>query len=320
MIARTDIRRMLVIVHRPGWQDIRDFEEIRRIINRIAPDITVVIVKHGIAVADLERVASMLPTLVFSPCALRNQRFATARLFCGRAVDKFTQLRELQRAGVLVPISIELDKVESVPASDWGSHVLIKPTGPRSSQGKGFIVVPTGKLLEFSQRNRCLSVDGYPLMVQQFISTGEYVRHYRVNTLFGEALYCMLNERATLGPDLSGQEDVIFSDEVATNVHDPRARQLRLVDDRDVIDVARRCHAAFPQIPLKGVDIVREVGTGKLFALELNCTSNTWHVSSDYFSEFRTGAVTRENMFSQFNMVEIAAQQLIRATRLLARA
>jgi glutathione synthase/RimK-type ligase-like ATP-grasp enzyme len=263
--------------------------------------------------------ASTLPTLVFSPCALKNQHFSTARHFCGRAVDKLTQLRELQRIGVPVPISIELDKVESVPAVEWGSHVLIKPTGPRSSQGRGFIVVPAGKLLEFCERNRSRSVDEYPYMAQQFIPTGDRARHYRVNTLFGAALYCMLNERVTSGPDFSLHEDVIVSDEVATNVHDPRARQLKLVDDADVIDLARRCHAAFPQIPLKGVDIVRESGTGRLFALELNCTSNTWHVSSDYFSEFRTGEVTREKMIAQFGMFGIAAQQLIKVTRFFAK-
>lgn len=318
MIARTDIKRLLVMVHRPGWQDVRDFEEIASLIAELAPDISVLIVRYGIPVPDVERLVQSVPTLVFSPCAIRNQQFGRARIFCGRAIDKLTQLRRLKQLGVSVPLTCELSQADSIVSTEWGTHVLIKPSGPRSAKGLGFVLVPLSKLPEFQRANRGKLIDGYPLMVQQYIPTGVRARHYRVNTLFGVPLYCMLNERLVFLPSLSGIIAATVSDEIATNVHDPAARRLEIVNDSDVINIARSCHAAFPDIPLKGVDVVRHNETGVCFALELNCTSNTWAVSSNYFAEFRNGDVAKYKIVEQFGLFQRAAHELVKATRLYA--
>ena len=148
--------------------------------------------------------------------------------------------------------------------------------------------------------------------------TGPLARHYRVNTLFGEPLYCMLNERTIPLPRLKDITAAHTSTAIATNVQDAGSRRLSLVDDADVLDLARRCHDAFPEVPLKGIDIVRDAETGNLHVLELNCTSNTWHVSSHYFAAYRKGAVTREKIAAQFGLWDVAAKVLAGKTRLFA--
>ena len=152
-------------------------------------------------------------------------------------------------------------------------------------------------------------------MVQQFIETGPNVRHYRVNTLFGRALYCMLNTLNEVLPDLQSITEEFQSDAIASNPHDLSKRIFELVADRDVLELAARAHAAFPDVPVKGIDIVRDHKTGQLYVLELNCTSNAWAISSKYAADFRTGPTTKEKMIAQFDAWDVAAQVLIERTR-----
>jgi glutathione synthase/RimK-type ligase-like ATP-grasp enzyme len=152
-------------------------------------------------------------------------------------------------------------------------------------------------------------------MVQQFIETGRSARNYRVNTLFGRALYCIRNILAEPLPDLQSVKEELQSSALATNTDTPGTRTVELVADKDVLELAARCHAAFPDVPLKGVDIIREHKTGQLYVLELNCTSNTWHISSNYYAEFRTGPLAKENMIAQFGAWDVAAAVLIERTR-----
>jgi hypothetical protein len=50
--------------------------------------------------------------------------------------------------------------------------------------------------------------------------------------------------------------------------------------DEDVIRLAERAHAAFPDIPLLGFDIIREVPSGKLYVLEANAIGYVWNFHS----------------------------------------
>ena len=44
--------------------------------------------------------------------------------------------------------------------------------------------------------------------------------------------------------------------------------------------MAERAHAAFPDIPLLGFDIIREVPSGKLYVLEANAIGYVWNFHS----------------------------------------
>lgn len=309
--------RNLVLVHKPGWQALEDFVAIRDRISAAAPNITVLIANSAQRDPRLEEFASRRPTLVVSPTALGAFTPRRGRVYQGRAISKNEQLTRLAALGIPVPRSTILSPGLVLDPAVWGSHLIIKPTSSRSSGGVGFAVVPTDKIGFRGPEDYPEGHPGRlaPLMVQQFIVTGPSARHFRVNTLFGRALYCLLNLSTDPLPDLASVGDSLTSGAFATNSHDPAKRLFELVADEEVMALARRCHDAFPDVPLKGIDIIRDQRTGQLYVLELNCTSNTWHISSNYFAPLRSGPITKERMIAQFGAWDVAAATLIERTR-----
>ena len=87
--------------------------------------------------------------------------------------------------------------------------------------------------------------------------------------------------------------------------------------DEEIIRLGEAAAAAFPDIPLLGFDIVREVPSGKLYILEANALGYVWHFSSPMGLQFQ-----RENNFnleSQFDGLRKAAHILADKTQELAR-
>jgi len=52
------------------------------------------------------------------------------------------------------------------------------------------------------------------------------------------------------------------------------------VDDPDILAFAQHMSSALPDIPLQGLDIIKEVSTNRPFALESNPGGNSWRFSS----------------------------------------
>jgi hypothetical protein len=310
--------RHLVLVHTPGLQAIEDFIAIRERIARIAPNITVMIANTRQLDPRFADLAGRRPSLIVSPTPLGAFRPRRGQIYRGRAIGKDVQLARLEALGIPFPRTALLSPELELDPAVWGSHVIVKPTSSLSSGGIGFTIVPTGKIIARPPEHYPQGHPGRlaPLMVQQFIVTGPTARHYRVSTLFGRALYCLLNLSTEPLPDLGSVRGELQSDALATNSHDPAKRAFELVDDKDVIALAARCHAAFPDVPLKGVDIIRDHRTGQLYVLELNCTSNTWHISSNYFAPLRRGPITKDRMIAQFGAWDVAAAVLIERTRI----
>ncbi|MEE8106062.1 MAG: hypothetical protein V3T86_11055 [Planctomycetota bacterium] len=88
---------------------------------------------------------------------------------------------------------------------------------------------------------------------------------------------------------------------------------MTLIDDPDILAVARKAAAAMPEIPLHGIDLVRDIDTGEIFVLEVNPRGWTWHFSS------KTGKLTQRksniDFAAQFDGLRKAAEVLIRVTR-----
>jgi D-alanine-D-alanine ligase-like ATP-grasp enzyme len=87
-------------------------------------------------------------------------------------------------------------------------------------------------------------------------------------------------------------------------------RHIRLNDDAEVIALAEQAHkTAFSDIPLLGVDIMREQETGRLFISEVNSAGGTWHFST------KTGRMIQEkfgiSFESQFDGFRKAARILV---------
>ncbi|MEJ0098013.1 MAG: hypothetical protein WDM84_08965 [Bauldia sp.] len=87
----------------------------------------------------------------------------------------------------------------------------------------------------------------------------------------------------------------------------------QLIKEPDVMALAGPIHAAIPEVPLKGCDLLREEGTGKLFVIEANCRGNTWHFSSTHLAESRKkmGPEYELQRRRQFDAMRTAARVLV---------
>jgi hypothetical protein len=153
------------------------------------------------------------------------------------------------------------------------------------------------------------------MMVQQYIDTGADLTGYRVLTFFGEPLCAHFTRSRAARVEPSAPDAMIEAAVVAIQAGADRERIL--MEEPDVLALARRAHAALPEIPLKGCDIIREAATGRLYVLELNSGGNTWHFSSTFAEGIRRYQgpefVRRQRL--QFDAMRTAARVLVARTR-----
>jgi hypothetical protein len=196
----------------------------------------------------------------------------------------------------------------------WGDYVIIKPTRiDMMSHGRFVFLMRTGRVATvapqlFPPDHPARTM---PVLVQQFVDTGEYPESFRVLTLFGEPLYCMTFRQHQPRAPLTGTDMDLLRMPIASNAGDGYVHAM--VDDAEVMAFARRAAAAMPAIPLQGIDIVRERGTGRLYVLENNSGGNTWHFSSR-FSEGSRKILSRETRIAQLGAWDIAAKVLAERT------
>jgi hypothetical protein len=205
--------------------------------------------------------------------------------------------------------------------SDWGDFVVLKPMFI-NSKGLGIHLLRTDKAAtlrpdDFSD-DHLIHKDQY--VVQQFIDTGETPCHYRVLSLFGEALVCRRNFLLSTRPSLDEDDEVLMNAPIATNAGVAgNTTSTEFVENPDILAFARLIHEAMPAIPLQGIDILRDVHDETLYALENNAGGNTWAFSSKDGETARRILGGAEAMINQFGAWDIAADVLIKRTRAEAR-
>ncbi|MDR3498103.1 MAG: hypothetical protein P4L72_02620 [Parvibaculum sp.] len=307
--------RNLILVHHPAAQGRRDFEEIGEKIRALAPEIEVAVVPiAGGEGANLPSGFWNRPTLTVSFLQLEDFRPVRGLIYMGRRIAKMEQLRKFSRAGIAVPPTVDYQFGRSLAPSFWGEHVVVKPTAPGSmSNGRFTYLLRTESVAQLAPRLFPADhpIRKSPILVQKFIDTGEYPESYRVLTLFGEPLYCMTFRQQRPRAPLSASDEELLAAPIASNAGDDYLHEL--VEDTEVLDFARRAAAAMPAIPLQGLDIIREAGTGKLFVLENNSGGNTWHFSSQ-ISQTGLQRIPREQRIAQFGAWDIAAKVLAERT------
>jgi glutathione synthase/RimK-type ligase-like ATP-grasp enzyme len=153
-----------------------------------------------------------------------------------------------------------------------------------------------------------------PMIVQQFIDTGEHITVCRVLTLFGEPLYAMADRTEERRVSLTASDAEIEAAPIASQL--ANENEAYLVYEKRILDLARSAHAAIPEVPLKGCDVIQDVNTGKLYLLEVNCGGNTWHFSSEQQAEEReyTGRDFAMRRYLQFDGLRTAARVLVART------
>lgn len=304
----------LVLAYKPGWQSLEDLTAIARHVVDIDPRIRAFILPSTLANSVSRKHAAMRPTLVVSPGPLESFKPLRGKIYQGWPVPKFEEIRRLREAGVSVPLTAILTPDLRLDPAVWGEFVILKPTDiPTSSHGRGINLIRTNRVRFRPAGEYPIDHPGClgPMIVQQYIDTGERLTVYRVLTLFGEPLYAQLNQASAARVDLDAPDETIENAVVALQAGDNRDGIL--IDDSEVIALARAAHQALPEIPLKGCDIIREASTGKLFVLELNSGGNTWHFSSTYAEPIRRnyGAEFELRRRQQFDALRTAARVLV---------
>ncbi|HEY4345806.1 MAG TPA: hypothetical protein VGN05_15760 [Parvibaculum sp.] len=306
----------LFLVNHPTGQRRQDFDEIAAKMTSLAPGIDVHIVPHDAdaSACDLPRDVWTRPSLAVSFRWPEKFRLRRGLLYAGRPINKFLQARKYAAARIPIPKTLAYEFGRPLNRDFWGEHVIMKPTRiDMMSRGHFIFLMRTERVGELAQKifppdhpARTL-----PVLIQQFIDTGEYPESYRVLTLFGEPLYCMTFRQDHPRSALTGTDRELLSLPIASNAGDNYVHAL--IDDKEIMAFARRAARAMPAIPLQGIDIVREAGTGRLYVLENNSGGNTWHFSSRIFLEGNQ-KITREHRIAQFGAFDIAAKVLAERT------
>jgi hypothetical protein len=302
----------LVLVHQPGCQDVRDFVEIAELASAKAPDIEVFVAHNDRLMPQTRRRAAMRPTFVFSPGQLDRFRPARGKVYAGSPMPKLVELDRLSAAGLPVPVYRVIEPGIRLDPGVFGPFVVVKPGDMFASAGRGVE-------LRRTEAVRHLPKAAYPaghpgrtasMIAQRYIDTGNPAVEHRVLTLFGEPLYAARwhadRERGPLDrPDAALRAARICAGESGF-------AGFELINDPDILELARRTYRALPDIPLQGVDIVRDQRDGSLYVLEVNPGGNTWHFSSSFAGVAAEESVRRKDQFGAF---EVAARVLVERTR-----
>lgn len=307
------VARHLILAYRPGWQSLADLHEMCDHVTDIDPTIGTFIAPATSRSSVTRRLAARRPTLVVSNGRLTDFRPLRGKVYQGFPIPKAEELRRLATAGVPIPRTAVLTPDLHLDESDWGEFVLVKPTDiGTSSHGRGFQLMRTRRV-RFVHPSRY--PPGHPgrlgpMIVQQFIDTGEYVRSHRVTTFFGEPISALRYIGDAKRVDLAGPDAEIERANVSIQ---GGARTGEFFADADMLDLARRAHEALPEIPLKGCDILKEMPSGRLYVIELNCGGNTWHFSSNFMAERRkkNGPEFELQRRQQFDAIRTAARVLV---------
>jgi hypothetical protein len=318
MAARKIVERhgyTLILLHRSHAES--DFKKIADRIEKRAPDIVVVTGSLNVDEA-LPPAVWARPTLTVALGAFKLQ-IKRGLVYRCQQVLKDKQFEYYRAAGLDTPFTTRFRLGMELDPGLWGEHVVLKPVHI-NSHGEGIHLVRTGRIstlaLEDFPQNHPIHKDEY--LVQQFIDTGEFPCHYRVLSFLGEPLFFRRTFMTIARPPLDADDESLMKGNIVSNFQE-EGGSTELIKDPEVLVFARRMHAAMRGIPLQGLDILRDIRNGKLYALESNCGGNTWAFSSEAGEKARRFFGGAGPMIKQFGAWDIAADALIKHTRAEAR-
>ncbi|HTQ39314.1 MAG TPA: hypothetical protein VMJ32_09810 [Pirellulales bacterium] len=292
----------------------QDFPAIAQKIRELAPDIKPIILTDRYY--DYLWPAPWLrPALTVAPAQLQRYHPLRGYLCQNRLFKKSTEYALMEQFGVPVPRWALVTENQSPDLTGFGPYVVVKPDlGCRGAEVK---IKRQGRVRWKPPANKMAVRRGnLDLIAQEFIYTGSWPVSYRVTTLFGRVLFSWKVEAARTRRPLSSPVGFNVGDAngggMAITSSGPGCR-FELCYDEDVLKLGQRAHAAFPNHPLLGFDIIRESPSAKLYVIEANSGGDVWHFSS------ATGlSIQRDNNLdfaAQFDGLRRAALTLIAETR-----
>ena len=308
------IKRSLVIIAQPQHLATDELFLIRDNIKAQAPDIHVLIAGKNDRADLIDAKFWIQPAITVSFGPLGKFKPPRGPVLWNRAISKIDQFQRISDAGIRTPKTSLFHFGMKLPVDEWGEFCILKPASlEMTSNGRGLFVFRTNRLetLSASELPEWHFAAKNQMLVQSFIETGSRFRVYRTLTLFGEVIYQNMSEAQSEHPALTSSDSEIER----ILPEPPRSLTTPTINvDPDVMRFASSLHNAFPSIPLLGCDILKEQGTGNLYALEVNAGGNVWHLSSPRTQGSRTITKTLEYV-KTFQPFDRAALALIRMTR-----
>jgi amino acid adenylation domain-containing protein len=285
--------------------DTASFEQVAGLVRELDPTIDAAVVKD----TDSEEIAlPQRPTLTFSPALIRHRPRRPGRVFCGYPLSKREEYDALARANIAVPRWALLSADDQADLSGFDDYVVRKPNyGGRNAE----VLIVRRDRIKWKPITTKSAGTSDSMIVQRFIYTGVLPTCYRVNTLFGQVLYAMKYQANSERPELPASADLksAVAQKGFTVSATAHGCFTELCFDEEVIRLGERAHAAFPEIPLLGFDIVREMPSGKLYVLEANAIGYTWTITGP------TSAAFGVNAAEQFDGLRKAAYILAEKTQ-----
>ena len=274
----------VLLIAQPDHVQLSDFKLLAQKISAAAPDV------HAYALWDQPYDWSTLdpgldrPTMTFCPVPIRQFKPWRGPVFQCRRLHKSEEHTALQQADVPLPRWRVLTP-DAAPALDgFGPYVVVKPDW--SGRGADVKIVRRGRVRwrpPVTDYTRRLQGEKGNWIVQEFVYSGLQPVSYRVTTLFGEPLWAWKVQADATRRPLRHRYDFRHGESAGgmSIVSSGKGCTFSLVDDLELAELAKQAHRAFPTIPVLGVDMVRDVETGRLYVIEANAGGFTWHVSSE---------------------------------------
>ncbi len=295
----------LVIVINERFES-ESFESLAHVVEELDPSIRVFVERD---IPNPTQVSNSHPTLIFSPALIRQYPQGSGRVYCGYPMSKSEEYVRLEQIGIAVPKWERVNSSELPDLSGFDEFVVRKP----DYGGRGLQVKMVRKeRVKWSPPTESSAEDDFSsLIVQEFIYTGPRPTYFRVKTLFGKALCSVQFTASANRPQLHETQDFksAMKQSGFSIVASGAGSEFMLSFDEEIIHFAESAAAAFPDIPLLGFDIVRDVTSGELYVLEANAIGYVWYFSLDITEQF--GFPVKE----QFDGIRKAAYLLAEKTQ-----
>jgi len=320
-VAKILVQKRNLLFFCTKGKQTEDFQEVARKIRSRTNDIVPLVFTTRAAVRPLLAAAWLIqrPTvsIEFDGRRYRPRTLRGARFIHDRFGAKTEQSRRLEANTLPLPQWTEIAPGTSLDPAEWGPYVVVKP----SMGGRGAFVWihKTGRIRYRPPAEYPEDHPGRrgPMVAQRFIYTGPWPVSYRVLTYFGVPIMAIRCEGRHDLPSLDGADGIRRAGGGLSIVATAKGCKISLDCQSDILDLARRAHAAFPTIPSLGIDIVREAGTGKLYLIEVNPGGHSWMFTSDagVQMQFDFGL----DFYGKFGALDLIADRSVEIAREYAR-
>lgn len=301
-----------MLVSQRGLHDHADLERIGRSIERDAADLRVEVVRDKSHRLHCARWV-LRPALVYSAMALRHLRPLRGAVLQGSHLTKIQEMERLERAGIPVPRWRPVTRESPPPdVTGFGPYVVMKPEDGK--RGADVRIVRSEKVRFLDPRTR-VAAPTQRWIAQQYVHTGPWPTSQRVVTLCGVPLYATRSRADHARKPIRDATD--FGSGGKSIVASHVGCTIEFCYDADILALAERTACAFPEIPLLGIDILRDAESDALHVIEVNSSGQCWGFSSGLGNSMQERLGHRYE--SQFDAFARAARVLIEQTRRLAR-